>query len=109
MLFQIGQDVDEDPRLKVLRKEWFEGKEYLDIGCNNGIITIQIGIFLPISLTMSLLEFRICYSFFCFRVWCFNLAFKWDLSLFEFRMHIGISEKLFQRSILFQTKLICQM
>lgn len=47
MLFQIGQDVDEDPRLKVFRKEWFEGKDCLDIGCNNGIITIQIGIFLP--------------------------------------------------------------
>lgn len=40
--YRIGQDVDEDPRLKVLRKEWFESKECLDIGCNNGIITIQI-------------------------------------------------------------------
>ncbi|XP_027342794.1 probable RNA methyltransferase At5g51130 isoform X2 [Abrus precatorius] len=40
--YRIGQGVDEDPRLKVLRKDWFEGKECLDIGCNNGIITIQI-------------------------------------------------------------------
>ncbi|KAL1325715.1 hypothetical protein HN51_035777 [Arachis hypogaea] len=40
--YRIGQDVDEDPRLKVFRKEWFEDKECLDIGCNNGIITIQI-------------------------------------------------------------------
>ncbi|XP_061343877.1 probable RNA methyltransferase At5g51130 [Gastrolobium bilobum] len=40
--YRIGQGMDEDPRLKVLRKEWFEGKECLDIGCNNGIITIQI-------------------------------------------------------------------
>ncbi|KAL5174520.1 putative RNA methyltransferase [Glycine soja] len=40
--YRIGQGVDEDPRLKVLRKEWFEGKDCLDIGCNNGIITIQI-------------------------------------------------------------------
>ncbi|KAK7319967.1 hypothetical protein RJT34_04696 [Clitoria ternatea] len=40
--YRIGQDLDEDPRLKVLRKEWFEDKECLDIGCNNGIITIQI-------------------------------------------------------------------
>lgn len=50
MLFQIDQGMDEDPRLKVFRKEWFEGKDCLDIGCNNGIITIQIGNFLPISL-----------------------------------------------------------
>ncbi|WVZ26295.1 hypothetical protein V8G54_004839 [Vigna mungo] len=40
--YRIDQGTDEDPRLKVLRKEWFEGKECLDIGCNNGIITIQI-------------------------------------------------------------------
>ena len=51
MLFQIDQGTDEDPRLKVLRKEWFEGKECLDIGCNNGIITIQIGNFLIVSST----------------------------------------------------------
>ncbi|XP_054804292.1 probable RNA methyltransferase At5g51130 isoform X2 [Prosopis cineraria] len=38
----IGQGLDEDPRLKVFRKEWFEGKDCLDIGCNNGRITIQI-------------------------------------------------------------------
>ncbi|CAL0312501.1 unnamed protein product [Lupinus luteus] len=40
--YRIGQGTDEDPRMKVLRKEWFEGKECLDIGCNSGIITIQI-------------------------------------------------------------------
>ncbi|OMO58214.1 tRNA (guanine-N-7) methyltransferase [Corchorus olitorius] len=32
----------EDPRVKVLKKEWFEGKDCLDIGCNSGVITIQI-------------------------------------------------------------------
>lgn len=43
-MFQIGQDLEEeDPRLKVLKKEWFEDKDCLDIGCNSGIITIQIG------------------------------------------------------------------
>lgn len=41
-MFQHGE-LDEDPRLKVLRKEWFEGKDCLDIGCNSGILTIQIG------------------------------------------------------------------
>lgn len=37
--------MDEDPRLKVMKKEWFEGKDCLDIGCNSGIMTIHIGIF----------------------------------------------------------------
>ena len=55
-MFQIGQGVDEDPRLKVFRKEWFEGKECLDIGCNNGIITIQIGNFPPSFIVMQEIE-----------------------------------------------------
>ncbi|KAL0015549.1 hypothetical protein SO802_002618 [Lithocarpus litseifolius] len=38
----IGQDLQEDPRLNVFKKEWFEGKECLDIGCNCDIITILI-------------------------------------------------------------------
>ncbi|EXC15873.1 7SK snRNA methylphosphate capping enzyme [Morus notabilis] len=40
--YRIGQDMEEDPRLKVMKKEWLEGKDCLDIGCNNGSITIQI-------------------------------------------------------------------
>ncbi|XP_050218311.1 probable RNA methyltransferase At5g51130 [Mercurialis annua] len=40
--YRIGKDMEEDPRLKVLKKEWFEGKDCLDIGCNSGIVTIQI-------------------------------------------------------------------
>lgn len=40
---QIGQDLDEDPRLKAMKREWFEGKDCLDIGCNSGLITITIG------------------------------------------------------------------
>lgn len=50
LMYQIGHDVDEDPRLKVFRKEWFEGKDCLDIGCNNGMITIQIGNISPLFL-----------------------------------------------------------
>lgn len=42
-MFQIGQDLQEDPRLNILKKEWFEDKDCLDIGCNSGIITISIG------------------------------------------------------------------
>jgi len=40
--YRISNDTDEDPRLKVLKKEWFEGKDCLDIGCNSGIMTIHI-------------------------------------------------------------------
>ncbi|KAL0000018.1 hypothetical protein SO802_019620 [Lithocarpus litseifolius] len=41
--YRIGQDLQEDPRLNVFKKELFEDKECLDIGCNSGIITILIG------------------------------------------------------------------
>ncbi|BBH08375.1 S-adenosyl-L-methionine-dependent methyltransferases superfamily protein [Prunus dulcis] len=40
--YRIGQELEEDPRLKVFKKEWFQGKDCLDIGCNSGIMTIQI-------------------------------------------------------------------
>lgn len=39
---QVPNDVEEDPRFKVLKKEWFEDKDCLDIGCNSGLITINI-------------------------------------------------------------------
>jgi len=35
-------DKVEDPRLKLLPKELFEGKDVLDIGCNAGLVTITI-------------------------------------------------------------------
>lgn len=31
-----------DSRLKLMKKEWFEGKAVLDIGCNTGQVTIEI-------------------------------------------------------------------
>ncbi|CAF1899733.1 probable RNA methyltransferase At5g51130 [Brassica napus] len=40
--YRISNDMDEDPRLKVLKKEWFQGKVCLDIGCNSGVMTIHI-------------------------------------------------------------------
>ncbi|KAK9071970.1 hypothetical protein SSX86_008401 [Deinandra increscens subsp. villosa] len=40
--YRIDQGLEEDPRIKVMRKEWFEGKSCLDIGCNSGLITITI-------------------------------------------------------------------
>jgi len=32
----------DDPRIKVLQREWIEGKRVLDIGCNSGAITIEM-------------------------------------------------------------------
>jgi SAM-dependent methyltransferase len=40
--YRIDQALDEDPRMKVLKNEWFEGRDCLDIGCNEGFITISI-------------------------------------------------------------------
>lgn len=40
--YRIGNDVKEDPRLRVLKKEWFEGKDCLDIGCNSGNVTVDL-------------------------------------------------------------------
>lgn len=40
---QIDSKLSEDPRLALMKKEWFEGKDCLDIGCNQGLITINIG------------------------------------------------------------------
>uniref|UniRef100_A0A1J3IV93 RNA methyltransferase n=1 Tax=Noccaea caerulescens TaxID=107243 RepID=A0A1J3IV93_NOCCA len=40
--YRISHDMDEDPRLKVMKRAWFEGKDCLDIGCNSGIMTIHI-------------------------------------------------------------------
>ncbi|KAJ0495765.1 putative RNA methyltransferase bin3, bin3-type S-adenosyl-L-methionine binding protein [Helianthus annuus] len=40
--YRIDQGLEEDPRIKIMRKEWFEGKSCLDIGCNSGLITITI-------------------------------------------------------------------
>ncbi|KAJ4460219.1 putative 7SK snRNA methylphosphate capping enzyme [Paratrimastix pyriformis] len=33
---------DDDPRIPLLRPEWFTGKDVLDIGCNTGRVTIPI-------------------------------------------------------------------
>ncbi|KAM4620246.1 7SK snRNA methylphosphate capping enzyme [Polymixia lowei] len=32
----------EDPRVQVLRPEWFQGKDVLDLGCNSGHLTLYI-------------------------------------------------------------------
>ncbi|GKV06661.1 hypothetical protein SLEP1_g18524 [Rubroshorea leprosula] len=40
--YRVGRDVEEDPRLRIFKKEWFEGKDCLDIGCNSGVVTVDI-------------------------------------------------------------------
>ncbi|KAJ3680741.1 hypothetical protein LUZ60_017019 [Juncus effusus] len=40
--YRIDKNVKEDPRLAVFKREWFEGKDCLDIGCNQGIVTIAL-------------------------------------------------------------------
>ncbi|XP_062196699.1 probable RNA methyltransferase At5g51130 [Phragmites australis] len=40
--YRIDRNVGEDPRLEVFKKEWFEGKDCLDIGCNQGLVTIDL-------------------------------------------------------------------
>ncbi|KAL6900971.1 hypothetical protein ACP4OV_005647 [Aristida adscensionis] len=39
---QIDRNVGEDPRLEAFKKQWFEGKDCLDIGCNQGLVTIGL-------------------------------------------------------------------
>ncbi|KAM9332136.1 7SK snRNA methylphosphate capping enzyme isoform 2-T3 [Pholidichthys leucotaenia] len=34
--------LSEDPRLRLFRPEWFEGKNVLDLGCNSGHVTLYI-------------------------------------------------------------------
>ena len=33
---------DDDPRLRLLRPEWFEGRSLLDVGCNEGLVTLAV-------------------------------------------------------------------
>uniref|UniRef100_A0A0E0AYB7 RNA methyltransferase n=1 Tax=Oryza glumipatula TaxID=40148 RepID=A0A0E0AYB7_9ORYZ len=40
--YRIDRNVDEDPRLKIFKREWFESKDCLDIGCNQGLVTIGL-------------------------------------------------------------------
>uniref|UniRef100_A0A0N5ALM6 RNA methyltransferase n=1 Tax=Syphacia muris TaxID=451379 RepID=A0A0N5ALM6_9BILA len=40
--FRIGQGSGKDPRLFAFKKEWFEKKTVLDIGCNAGYVTLWI-------------------------------------------------------------------
>ena len=38
---QVGAEMDDDPRLKLLKAEWFQNKRMVDIGCNAGLVTLR--------------------------------------------------------------------
>ncbi|CAN6456602.1 unnamed protein product [Victoria cruziana] len=40
--YRVNNKSKEDPRVTVMKREWFEDKDCLDIGCNEGVITIDI-------------------------------------------------------------------
>ncbi|CAL8463038.1 g2572 [Coccomyxa elongata] len=40
--YRIGQVFEEDPRLRVMEKPWFQNRKCLDIGCNEGMVTLGL-------------------------------------------------------------------
>lgn len=42
-IWQVGDSLGADPRMKLMQKVWFENKDVLDIGCNEGHVTISLG------------------------------------------------------------------
>jgi hypothetical protein len=41
---KVARTLDADPRMTVMQKIWFEDKDVFDIGCNEGHVTISLGI-----------------------------------------------------------------
>ena len=33
---------EEDPRLRLMQARWFRGREVLDVGCNEGLVTLAV-------------------------------------------------------------------
>lgn len=40
--YRVTQNFEEDPRLQHLDPEWFAGKSMIDIGCNDGLLTMSL-------------------------------------------------------------------
>jgi tRNA G46 methylase TrmB len=40
--YRLSDAFDEDPRLQALDASWFAGKSVLDIGCNEGVLTLSL-------------------------------------------------------------------
>ncbi len=42
-LKQVGKTLKQDPRMELMQTRWFQDKDVLDIGCNEGHVTIALG------------------------------------------------------------------
>jgi len=42
--YRSGRSPCEDPRLSLLRPGWFRGRDCLDIGCNEGVLTLAVAL-----------------------------------------------------------------
>ncbi|KAG7672011.1 hypothetical protein Ndes2526B_g07034 [Nannochloris sp. 'desiccata'] len=40
--YRLGQEFSEDPRLALLERPWFSSKRCMDVGCNEGLVTLGI-------------------------------------------------------------------
>lgn len=40
--YRLGQAFAEDPRLAALERRWFAGRRCMDVGCNEGLVTLTI-------------------------------------------------------------------
>ena len=40
--YRLGKAFEQDPRLGLMERQWFHKKRCLDIGCNEGIVTLSI-------------------------------------------------------------------
>ncbi|KAG0587422.1 hypothetical protein KC19_2G163300 [Ceratodon purpureus] len=40
--YRVGSTLEEDPRMSLMRKSWFEDKDVIDVGCNEGHVTISL-------------------------------------------------------------------
>lgn len=40
--YRIGREFSEDPRLALFDREWFTGRRCLDVGCNEGLVTLGV-------------------------------------------------------------------
>ncbi|EFJ08038.1 hypothetical protein SELMODRAFT_132602 [Selaginella moellendorffii] len=42
--YRVGKTLEEDPRVSVFKQEWIENRDCLDIGCNEGHVTIALAV-----------------------------------------------------------------